>query len=111
MHVTGPRGGRMYPLNAIAVSDSCLELDWLFCAMIGLDPLATPLFQAVEADRRRQLAAACRGIIERPDFRAAEGFRLSYQIHISFGPWNLGRSALQTLRFKLREGILSNPDN
>jgi uncharacterized protein (DUF362 family) len=102
MHVKGPRGGRPYPLGQLLVSDSFLEHDWLVCRLIGLDPLATPLFQALPEVEHAALDAACAALLP-ADFAAPADFRQSYLIDISFSPWHLLRSFWRSMKFQLRE--------
>jgi uncharacterized protein (DUF362 family) len=102
MHVKGPRGGVPYPLGKLVISDSFLEHDWLFCQLIGLGHLDTPLFQALPVAEHAALAAACDGLLP-ADFAAPADFRQSYRIHISFSPWHVLRSIWRTLRFRMRE--------
>ena len=101
MHVKGPRKGATYPLGNIIISDDYLAHDWLFCRRTGLQPLAAPLFQAVDKHRRQQAEAACRDILASEAFQVAEDFIHAPLIHISFSPWHMARSGLRTLKYNL----------
>ena len=97
-HVTGPRGGVPYALHTVLVGDEPLALDWAFCLSTGLQPGATPLFQALESHAREQVAATARdvmhGIEPEADFVHAK------LIHVSFGPIAVLRSFARTLRHR-----------
>ena len=101
MHITGPRGGAAYPLGKIIVADDFLTHDWLFCRLIGLDPLATPLFQAVPKETRERVRAKCRSIVGATDFQAADDFIHAYLTDISFSPWHIVRSGWRTFKHNL----------
>jgi uncharacterized protein (DUF362 family) len=102
MHVKGPRGGDPYPLGKIIVADNFLSHDWLFCHLIGLDPLKTPLFKAVSEDVIGQVKNECKSLLETPGFAPAPNFVQSYRSAISFSPWHIMRSTWRSLKFKLK---------
>jgi uncharacterized protein (DUF362 family) len=101
LHVLGPTGGKNYPLGKIIVSDDYLTHDWLFCRLTNLDPLTTPLFQAAGRAAQDRVDAACREIVESPDFRVTEDFIHAPLIHISFSPWHIARSGWRTVKYNL----------
>jgi len=102
MHVRGPRGGEIYPLGKIIISQNFYSHDWLYCLLTGLDPLSTPLFQAATELDRSCAEKACEPILEQSEFSVAENFIQSFRTDISFSPWHLIRSQWRTLKFKFR---------
>ncbi|MCH2207742.1 MAG: DUF362 domain-containing protein [Lentisphaerales bacterium] len=102
LHVKGPRGGKPYPLGRVIVADNYLELDWIFCHLISMDPLTTPLFKAVSKDQIIKVKNKCSEILGADNFKAAEDFQHSYYTDISFSPWHLLRSRWRALKFKLK---------
>ncbi|MCM8532983.1 MAG: DUF362 domain-containing protein [Lentisphaeraceae bacterium] len=102
MHVKGPRGGDPYPLGKIIVADNFFAHDWLFCHLIGLDPLTTPLFKAVSSSDLDVAKKECELILSNDSFKVAENFKQSYYTDISFSPWHLVRSGWRSLKFKLK---------
>lgn len=101
MHVKGPTTGEPFPLGKIIISDNHLVHDWLFCRLIDLEPLDTPLFQAVDQKILQQLEFSCRHITETDNFQVAKDFIHSPLIHISFTPWHMARSGWRTLKYNL----------
>lgn len=101
LHRRGPRGGAPYPLERLVVSDSWLETDWLFCRMIGLEPVEVPLFQALEASVRERVEASLADVLRSPQFRVAEGFEPAPRSPIAF---TLGRLVRSAVRSVLRRG-------
>ena len=102
MHVKGPRGGEIYPLKKIVVSDSFFLHDWVFAKLIGLEPEKTPLFKACSEEELSSIKEQCSEIINSPCFSVAEGFIQSYLVDISFSPWHLLRTGWRSMKFKLR---------
>ncbi len=99
LHKRGPRtGGELYPLSRLLVSDSYLELDWLFCRLIGLDPEATPLFQVIPIELKAGLEDACRHLLESTDFTVAENFQLSPATPIRFSAWHMLKSIWKSFK-------------
>lgn len=99
MHVKGPRGGKPFPLGCVLASDSFLDLDWLFCRLIDLDPETTPLFRALGEAERSAVAARCVSLLDSAGIKVATGFRHAPLIHISFSPWHMARSGWRTVRY------------
>ena len=102
MHVKGPRGGEIYPLGKILISDNYLSHDWVFAHLIGLEPMSTPLFKAVSEKQIKELKEECNTVLESPCFSVAENFIQSYRTDISFSPWHLLRSGWRSMKFKLK---------
>lgn len=101
MHVKGPRGGKPFPLHRLIVSNSFLEHDWVMAKVIGLNPVETPLFQALPAEERERVASACQEVLADPLAVPPEGFEQSYLVPMSFAPHQLARSAWRSLKFRL----------
>lgn len=101
MHIKGPRGGAAYPLGKIIVADTYLNHDWLFCHLTGLNPLQTPLFQAIDNYTLNQIQQDCSKIINAVDFYVAVDFIHAELINISFNPWHMVRSGWRTLHHSL----------
>ena len=102
MHVKGPRGGDPYPLGRVIVADNYLAHDWLFCHLIDMDPLTTPLFKAVSDEEMNQVKQCCEETLNSDAFSIASNFKHSYLTDISFTPWHLLRSGWRGLKFKLK---------
>ena len=102
MHVKGPRGGEVYPLTKVIVSDSYLEHDYIFAKMIGLTPEKTPLFKAVEPKTCEELARVCEKILTKDDFTVPKDFIHSYRTDISFSPFALMRSAYRSVKIRMK---------
>lgn len=102
MHVKGPRGGEIYPLKKIIISDNFLHHDWLFAHLIGLDPEITPLFKACDKPLLESIKKDCYDVMQSPCFSVAENFIQSYRTDISFSPWHLMRTGWRSMKFKLK---------
>lgn len=98
LHVKGPRNGKSFPLNSIIVASDHLVHDWLFCRMINLDPVETPLFADLSQQRHVELQRQCDDIVNADSFRVARDFVHAPLINISFAPWQIVRSGWRTLR-------------
>ncbi|RMD80142.1 MAG: DUF362 domain-containing protein [Lentisphaerae bacterium] len=101
MHRKGPRGGEPFALNRIIASESYLQLDWLFAAMIGLDPASQPLFRALpdtQVEQMRNELAAYTS--DHPDFPSLTGFCHATPIDIEFSVPQMLRSLWRSLRQK-----------
>ncbi len=55
LHHQGPIEGQPFDLGAILASTEALQLDWLFCRLVGLDPARTPLFSALGPIRQEEV--------------------------------------------------------
>ena len=102
MHVKGPRGGDPYPLGKIIVAGDYLSHDWIFCHLIDMDPLTTPLFKAVSLEEINQVKRCCEETLNSNSFSIAPNFKHSYLVDISFSPWHLLRSGWRGFKFKLK---------
>jgi uncharacterized protein (DUF362 family) len=102
MHVKGPRGGELYPLGRVIVSDDYLLHDWLMSQLINLDPRTTPLFQAVPSKVIDELIEECESVMESACFSVAQNFIQANRIDISFSPWHLLRSGWRSMKFKMK---------
>jgi len=89
LHQHGPTRGEIYPLHSIFVADSCLEMDWAFCKLIGLSPESTPLFQA--SGKSFDSLKVLGDPLER-----AKDFVHAKQIPISFNPFRILRLLWQS---------------
>lgn len=119
LHVKGPRGGETYALNRIIVAEDPLALDWLFCQMTNLEPLQTPLFKALDAERIDHVRTQCASIMQsvaddnsqrHPDagtFSVVDDFIHAPLIHISFSPWAIARSGWRTMMVSMRGSLQS----
>lgn len=99
MHVTGPSGGRPFPLHLIGASSSPVALDEALCAVAGLSPGNVPLSSAFM--RRHCPDCASEGaeyvfpLCAPRDFDAT-GFRVpDMLITTSFRPLRLMKSCLK----------------
>ena len=63
LHVKGPRNGQIHPLGKVIFADDHLSHDWLFCHLVNLNPLSTPLFQVVPKSTLKTIQSACQSII------------------------------------------------
>ncbi len=96
MHVTGPSGGRPYPLGLLAASASPVALDESLCRVLGREPDGVPLQRAlIRAGHPHCGASGAVTVYPRlspADFDAA-GFILPERLmHTSFRPGRLLRS-------------------
>ena len=97
LHKRGPRNGEPYPLHKIILSDSYLEFDWLFCEMIKLDQMQTPLFQVLSDDERDQLKSAIAPLLARMK-RAGDDFQLSEESDIAFSAGRVIKSVWKSIK-------------
>lgn len=103
MHVTGPSGGKPYPLGLIAASTSCAAVDTALYGLLGLPPERLPLWRAL---RERAVPGAFpHHILLRgspPGDFASAGFAAPFSLAPqSFHPWRLCRSAVKRFLAKL----------
>ena len=101
MHVTGPSGGKPFPLHLLGASSSPVALDEALCAVLGLQPGDVPLASAFM--RRHCPDCASEGAehvfpLCRPSDFSAAGFELPETlITTSFRPLRLLRSCAKRL--------------
>ena len=101
LHVKGPRNGKPYPLGKIIISDSFLELDYIFCKLVNMDISETPLFQALSKKSIKEIEKSTQELLLSPEFSPVTDFIPSYRTDISFSPFFLLRSAYRSFKFKL----------
>ena len=104
MHVTGPSGGKPYPLGLLAASTSCAAVDSALYELLGLSPDHLPLWRALQ--EQRVPGAFSRDIQLRGspagEFAAA-GFVTPLSLKPqSFNPWRLCLSAVKRFAAKMR---------
>lgn len=93
MHITGPSGGKPYPLGLLAASDSAVALDESILEILHCDISRSPLALALE---RRQ-AYGCKSLgyervypLEKPDDFSSKDFILpEHLLTASFAPHRL----------------------
>lgn len=100
MHVTGPSGGRPFPLGCIAASVSAAALDTALYGLLGATPAQVPLWAALQehdvpGSRPEDVVLP----LAQPEAFDAAGFRFPEQLaDISFRPLRLARSLCRRLR-------------
>lgn len=103
MHVTGPSGGKPYPLGLIAASTSCAAVDSALYELLGLSPDCLPLWRAL---REQQVPGAFSREIQllgcpAGEFAAAGFVAPLFLKPQSFNPWRLCLSAVKRFAAKL----------
>ena len=98
MHKKGPRGGEVYPLNKMILSDSYLEHDWLFCDMINFDQMKTPLFQVLSDEELNRLKTTVNAVREKHPFEPAENFVPSFESDIAFSAGRIVKSVWKSIK-------------
>jgi uncharacterized protein (DUF362 family) len=103
MHVSGPSGGKPYPLHLVAASASCVALDTALYGLLGLTPEQLPLWRALlETGTRGARPEHVELCGDSPESFATRDFVIPHMLMThSFNPLALLRSLYRRIRASL----------